>query len=87
MPRDARNLFRSLQFPLLFGIKNWEWCKSGKLAVFSDSQEVLYLWNAINHKLMGKICLNQLDALKQQNPIVFREQTMRNPTVLNVSCI
>lgn len=26
---------------------------------------------------MGKICLNQLDALKQQNPIVFREQTMR----------
>lgn len=60
-----------------FGLRNWKWCKSGRLAVFSDTQNVLYLWNAVNQKLIGRISLTQLETLKQQNPIVFREQQMR----------
>lgn len=73
-------IFSEFNMNCSFGIKNWQWCLSGRLAGFSDSQEILYLWNAVNHKLMGKICLNQLEALKQQNPIVFREQAMRETT-------
>lgn len=73
-------IFSDLDMNCSFGIKNWKWSMNGRLAAFSDSQEILYLWNAVNHKLMGKICLNQIESLKQQNPIVFREQGMREST-------
>lgn len=69
-----------------FGIINWKWCQTGRLAVFSDTQESIYLWNAVNQKLINRINLNHVEGLKAQNPIVFREQLMRESNCVKCKC-
>jgi hypothetical protein len=67
---------------LTFGIRGWNWCESGRLACFADTQDNVYLWNAVIHKLMGQISLANLDALKQQNPVRKSEKTNYSPFLI-----
>ena len=85
MPRDEifSDPFSSL---CSFGIKIGNGAKAVNWLSFWF-QEVLYLWNTINHKLMGKFVWTNLTHSNNKIRLCLGNKPWGNPTVLNVSYI
>lgn len=59
------------KFFCTFPLKKIQFCGDGQIAAMVDTQDQIYLWNSVIHRLVGQISFHQLDALKAQTPVIL----------------